>query len=65
MMPYPQPEPWRQWPHEKQISYLEGLVAAERETARRVTMHWLRAADRVKELEQNAGARVDNPLVSR
>lgn len=34
---YPKPEPWRSWPHEAQITYLEGLVASERATVRRVT----------------------------
>ena len=48
---YPKREPWRSWPQELQIAFLEQRVRTEQETVERVTGHWLRAAARVKELE--------------
>lgn len=53
MSEYPRPEPWRAWPADRQIAYLESLVETQRKAIARIRGHWLRAAERVKELENS------------
>lgn len=51
-MTYPRYDYLRTWPPEKHIALLEDRLARENATVRRIAGHWLRAADRVRELEK-------------